>query len=474
MYFEYPIYIDIEESDQLALSETVLSNVCYGWCETMYNAGYYPGIYGNYNLYDAISTQVKNDYDFWLAYVSSATSMSAYNPSNTNLSNECSMWQYSFYGYEYDGVGLDMLDVNVAYKDYPAIMKAYGYNNYEQEIKIPDSYGATTDDEGNYTFDNAYGYVFDIDDLNGTIDGEDSTLIDSSTAYESCNPNWAISLQLRPNGHGQYEVVKVVSTPGSASAAGITLEDGDKILVVHSADSKPGTYANWMSKVAAMAVKPGDIIEISSDNSTATVLEPTDVHTFVPGEYTWTEDYDVCSVVGTCSCGLTADANTTDITSEETVTGTCMTHSEVTYTAVFTESWAEDQTMTVTGENDSDNHESEEFTYTDNDDGATHTKAHKCCEAVVDEEEAHVYIDGKCVCGAEEAATEGLKGDLDLDGDVDAEDLTLLARHVGGIEKLSGQALKNADVDGNGDVDASDLTLHARYVGGIITSWDEA
>ena len=129
MYFEYPIYIDIEESDQLALGETALSNVCYGWCETMVEAGYFPGIYGNYNLYDGISTQVKADYDFWLAYVSAADTMSTYNPSNTNVSAECGVWQYSFYGYEYDGIGLDMLDVNVSYKDYPAIMEAYGYNN---------------------------------------------------------------------------------------------------------------------------------------------------------------------------------------------------------------------------------------------------------------------------------------------------------------------------------------------------------
>ena len=129
MYFEYPLYIDIEESDQLALGETALSNVCYGWCDTMAAAGYFPGIYGNYNLYNNVSSQVKADYDFWVAWVTSSTSTSAYNPSNENISDECSMWQYSFYGYEYNGIGLDMLDVNVSYKDYPAIMEAGGYNN---------------------------------------------------------------------------------------------------------------------------------------------------------------------------------------------------------------------------------------------------------------------------------------------------------------------------------------------------------
>ena len=65
------------------------------------------------------------------------------------------------------------------------------------------------------------------------------------------------------------------------------------------------------------------------------------------------------------------------------------------------------------------------------------------------------------------------KGDLNLDGQVNSDDLTLLARHVGGIETVNGQALKNADVNGDGLVNSDDLTRHARYVGGIITTWDQ-
>ena len=285
--FEYPVYIDIEEEDQLALSTTELDAIAYGWCDTMVDAGYFPGIYTGYYASQTMSTQLQKDYDMWIAAYGSTT------PANDSLSDICSMWQYTSTGTgDFDGIGKDDIDLNVCYKDYPAIIKAGGYNNFEGTVTdptepdvtdptnpdadgdgIPDSYGIYVED-GIYILDNSYGFVFDIDDVNGTIEGEDATLITTSSAYNSCNPNWAISVQLRPTDDGNYEVVKVVECPGSASAAGISLQSGDKILVVHSAASYPGDYENWLSKIAAVALKEGDIIEIASDNSTATVIGP--------------------------------------------------------------------------------------------------------------------------------------------------------------------------------------------------------
>ena len=139
------------------------------------------------------------------------------------------------------------------------------------EDGIPDRYGVAVDENGNYSFENAYGYTFSIDDVNGIIEGEDATLITNASDYNDCNPNWAISVALRQTGNTEYEVIKVAVTPGSAPAAGIDWNDCDMVMVVHSASSYPGDYANWMSKVAAIALHAGDIVTVSDDMSTVTV-----------------------------------------------------------------------------------------------------------------------------------------------------------------------------------------------------------
>lgn len=67
------------------------------------------------------------------------------------------------------------------------------------------------------------------------------------------------------------------------------------------------------------------------------------------------------------------------------------------------------------------------------------------------------------------------KGDTDFDGDVNADDLTVLARHVAKIEQLTNAyGSVCADVDGNGSLSADDLTMLARYVAKIIPSLDDS
>ena len=66
--------------------------------------------------------------------------------------------------------------------------------------------------------------------------------------------------------------------------------------------------------------------------------------------------------------------------------------------------------------------------------------------------------DGKCdACGYEmPIAPGGMKGDVNLDGKVDATDARLALRAAAKLDTLTGQAFTNADVDGSGIINAED------------------
>lgn len=61
-----------------------------------------------------------------------------------------------------------------------------------------------------------------------------------------------------------------------------------------------------------------------------------------------------------------------------------------------------------------------------------------------------------------------LYGDANQDGAVNAADLTTLARHVGGIQTLSGTGLTVCCLSGTNTAGASDLTKLSMYVARII------
>ena len=125
-----------------------------------------------------------------------------------------------------------------------------------------------------------YGYTWTIDDVDGTIGGEDATICTTQDAYNACNPNWAITLYVEKQADGTYVALKdAIVCPGTAANAGIEV-GGDKIaIVIHSASSNPdldAQYGNWMGKIVAVSVKAGDVFKIADDMTT--------VYAVVPGE----------------------------------------------------------------------------------------------------------------------------------------------------------------------------------------------
>ena len=121
----------------------------------------------------------------------------------------------------------------------------------------------------------------------------------------------------------------------------------------------------------------------------------------------------------------------------------------------------------MTGVKNMENHTGTEVTYSN--DGMTHSAVYNCCGSEFVTGQEHTFEEGKCICGADEP----VKGDVDLDGKVEASDLTTLCRHVAKIEYVTDEvALHNADVTGDGVLAADDLTMLARYVAKIIDSLD--
>ncbi|MBQ9415181.1 MAG: SH3 domain-containing protein [Clostridia bacterium] len=141
MYFEYPIYYDVEDSGQTALGNSAMTQLCLGWAETLEAGGYFPGVYGGGSqCINKLASSYTNKYDVWYALVKSSYVGAQYDPrTTTSYSTYCGMWQYKWYNTtantpQYDGAWAKdshgyFLDCDVAYKDYPAIITSQGLNN---------------------------------------------------------------------------------------------------------------------------------------------------------------------------------------------------------------------------------------------------------------------------------------------------------------------------------------------------------
>lgn len=116
---EYPVCFDIEDRTQLSLNNRQRTDICKAFCEEIEKAGYYAMIYCNLNWWNNyLNKDELRKYDLWLAQWSEAAP-----------SVNCGIWQYSDKG-TIDGISGNV-DLNIAYKDYPAIMKAKGLNGFK-------------------------------------------------------------------------------------------------------------------------------------------------------------------------------------------------------------------------------------------------------------------------------------------------------------------------------------------------------
>ena len=126
--FEYPLYFDYEDASQNNLSAETSKNICLTFMDRLANAGYLTGMYTGYYKSTLLPmSTICAKYESWIANYYDYT----YQTLSPSYSTRYGMYQYTDRNYV-NGAG--PYDANVAFKDYPAIVKQYGFNGYASEV----------------------------------------------------------------------------------------------------------------------------------------------------------------------------------------------------------------------------------------------------------------------------------------------------------------------------------------------------
>ncbi|MBR1731762.1 MAG: glycoside hydrolase [Ruminococcus sp.] len=143
-----PVAFDMEDADGYkskhgAMRKTVITDICKTFLSEIKKAGYYPMLYTSLSwIGDYISTDVTDKYDLWIAQ---------WNKTCDYKGKNLGMWQYGgevnyLESNSISGVGT--IDKDKCFKDYPAIIKNGGYNNWPKpSTKVLDKDGFKKDDK---------------------------------------------------------------------------------------------------------------------------------------------------------------------------------------------------------------------------------------------------------------------------------------------------------------------------------------
>lgn len=120
--FTYPVAFDIEDKSQVGLGKSVLTDMVTAFGDIIEKAGFYCAVYCNLNwIKNYLDDSKLTRFDHWLAQWADA-------PTYTGAFG---MWQHSSTG-KVDGISGNV-DLDIAYKDYPAIIRAKKLNGFSSD-----------------------------------------------------------------------------------------------------------------------------------------------------------------------------------------------------------------------------------------------------------------------------------------------------------------------------------------------------
>lgn len=124
--FTYPVAFDLEDKTQQGLGKAVLTDMVIAFGDAIEKAGFYCSLYSNLNwLKNYLDDSKLKRFDHWLAQWASA-------PTYTGAFG---IWQSSSTG-KVSGINGNV-DINIAYKDYPTIIKNAKLNGFTGSGQTP-------------------------------------------------------------------------------------------------------------------------------------------------------------------------------------------------------------------------------------------------------------------------------------------------------------------------------------------------
>ncbi len=121
-HLEYPVFLDVESKRQMALPKEDLIEIVKYYCEEMERNNYYVGIYSNlYRFNSNLDSKELDPFDKWVA---------EWNEEFT-YKGKAGMWQNTSYE-EIAGIK-GRVDGDIAFYDYPKIIKDKGLNEEKEE-----------------------------------------------------------------------------------------------------------------------------------------------------------------------------------------------------------------------------------------------------------------------------------------------------------------------------------------------------
>ena len=466
--FEYPVYFDYEDSSQDSLSMEESKSLNMTFMTIMANEGYLSGMYtGLFKSTTILFDDICEVYDSWIAryYDENYIAWPEY-------SNIYGMWQYSS-TYTIDGV-IGEMDVNVCYKNYPAIVKQYGFNGY--------SAGEWTDNGYMYedgTFATGWteiGTQWYYFDETGSKTGEYS-LDKNAVRLETGNTATVTANILNPSADEETVVW------ASANEAVATVDQSGNITAVSAGLAK--VTASWNDMTLTCYIEVAD--PVYKDYITVKTL-PTKTEYFYGEEfdskgmqvrlYYSNNAYEI--ITGYELSGYDSDLGTKTIT---------VTYEE--FTTTFDVTVSLEEKVGIYGDINLDLTTEDEVVYigtiylaegTYNFNVNNMATAYGFDGSFTDAVE-NAEFSAECADATEFVATGGtyefvydtsantltvtsvvVLGDANNDGEVDINDVTHIQKILAHITEKDDKALLQGDVDGNGVLSIRDVTYIQMYV----------